>query len=127
MLSDGISADHPALAECCEFLNIEPGSKQAKKLVAGLGYAVEHRELRACDYGAPTIRKRFFMVMRCDGPQFVWPEQTHGIRKQPRLNQVSLNPGERRRSVSTGQFRARQFSTAKSRWQTIRCDGLRGH
>jgi DNA (cytosine-5)-methyltransferase 1 len=57
MLSDGISADHPALAECCEFLNIEPGSKQAQKLVAGLGYAVEHRELRACDYGAPTIKK----------------------------------------------------------------------
>lgn len=92
MLSDGISADHPALAECCEFLNIEPNSKQAKKLVAGLGYAVEHRELRACDYGAPTIRKRFFMVMRCDGKSVVWPEQTHGDPKTAAVKSGTLKP-----------------------------------
>jgi DNA (cytosine-5)-methyltransferase 1 len=92
MLSDGISADHPALAECCEFLNIEPGSKQAKKLVAGLGYAVEHRELRACDYGAPTIRKRFFMVMRCDGAAICWPEQTHGDPKTAAVKSGELKP-----------------------------------
>lgn len=67
MLSTGIPADHPALAEVCEFLAIDPGSTQAKQLVEGLGYDVDYRELRACDYGAPTIRKRFFMVMRCDG------------------------------------------------------------
>lgn len=92
MLSDGISADNPALAECCEFLDIEPGSKQAKKLVAGLGYAVEHRELRACDYGAPTIRKRFFMVMRCDGKSVVWPEQTHGDPKTAAVKSGELKP-----------------------------------
>lgn len=92
MLSDGISADHPALAECCEFLNIEPNSKQAKKLVAGLGYAVEHRELRACDYGAPTIRKRFFMVMRCDGAAICWPEQTHGDPKTAAVKSGELKP-----------------------------------
>lgn len=92
MLSDGTSADHPALAECCEFLNIEPGSNQAKKLVAGLGYAVEHRELRACDYGAPTIRKRFFMVMRCDGKPVVWPEQTHGDPKTAAVKSGTLKP-----------------------------------
>lgn len=92
MLSDGINADHPALAECCEFLNIEPGSKQAKKLVAGLGYAVEHRELRACDYGAPTIRKRFFMVMRCDGAAICWPEQTHGDPKTAAVKSGELKP-----------------------------------
>lgn len=43
----------------------------------GLGYRIEHRELRACDYGTPTIRKRFFMVARCDGLPIKWPEQTH--------------------------------------------------
>lgn len=42
-----------------------------------LGYRVEHRELRACDYGAPTIRKRLFLVARCDGLPIVWPEPTH--------------------------------------------------
>lgn len=43
-----------------------------------MGYAVEHRELRACDYGAPTIRKRLFLIARCDGQPIVWPEPTHG-------------------------------------------------
>ncbi len=42
------------------------------------GYKVEHRELRACDYGAPTIRKRLFVIARCDGEPIVWPEPTHG-------------------------------------------------
>lgn len=42
------------------------------------GYQVEWRELRACDYGAPTIRKRFFLIARCDGKPIVWPEPTHG-------------------------------------------------
>lgn len=42
-----------------------------------LGYAVEFRELIAADYGAPTMRKRFFMIARCDGKPIVWPEPTH--------------------------------------------------
>lgn len=42
-----------------------------------LGYAVEWRELVAADYGAPTTRKRFFLVARCDGATIVWPEPTH--------------------------------------------------
>lgn len=41
------------------------------------GYQVEFRELRACDYGAPTSRKRFFMVARCYGQSIHWPEPTH--------------------------------------------------
>ena len=45
-----------------------------------LGYAVEWRELRACDYGAPTIRKRLFLVARCDGQPIAWPEPTHAQR-----------------------------------------------
>lgn len=48
-----------------------------KKQLENLGYKVEHRELRACDYGAPTIRKRLFLVARCDGLPIVWPTPTH--------------------------------------------------
>lgn len=43
-----------------------------------MGYRVEWRLLRACDFGAPTIRKRLFLVARCDGRPIVWPKPTHG-------------------------------------------------
>lgn len=43
----------------------------------GLGYTVESRELVAADYGAPTMRKRFFLIARCDGKPVIWPEPTH--------------------------------------------------
>lgn len=42
------------------------------------GYNVEWKELRACDFGAPTIRKRFFMIARRDGNPITWPVPTHG-------------------------------------------------
>ena len=48
-----------------------------KQQLEALGYRVEHRELVAADYGAPTIRKRFVLVARCDGKPIVWPERTH--------------------------------------------------
>ncbi len=53
--------------------------KPLKKFVqqlTDLGYEVEFRELVAADYGAPTMRKRFFMIARCDGKPIVWPEPT---------------------------------------------------
>lgn len=43
-----------------------------------LGYKVEWKELRACDYGAPTTRKRLFLIARCDGKPITWPAATHG-------------------------------------------------
>ncbi len=92
MLGTGILADHPALAECCEFLNISIDSPEAARLVSGLGYVVDYRELRACDYGAPTIRKRFFMVMRRDGLPVVWPEKTHADPKSPEVLSGALAP-----------------------------------
>lgn len=92
MLSGGIPAAHPALAECCEFLGIAADGEMAQQLVVGLGYAVDHRELRACDYGAPTIRKRFFMVMRCDGQPIIWPDPTHGDPKTPAVQSGKLAP-----------------------------------
>ncbi len=45
------------------------------------GYEVDWRELKACDYGAPTIRKRFFLIARCDGKPIVFPKPTHGEEK----------------------------------------------
>ncbi|HCD1613407.1 TPA: DNA cytosine methyltransferase [Serratia marcescens] len=92
IMSTGVSADHPALAECCEVLGIDVGSEDHQKLITGLGYDVEYRELRACDYGAPTIRKRFFMLMRCDGKPIVWPEPTHGDPKSLEVQSGKLKP-----------------------------------
>ncbi|MBL9385518.1 DNA cytosine methyltransferase [Klebsiella pneumoniae] len=92
MLSNGIPADHPALYECCDFLGLSPDSKDARRLITGLGYQVEYRELRACDYGAPTIRKRFFMLMRRDGKPIVWPEATHGDPKSAAVLAGQLEP-----------------------------------
>lgn len=43
-----------------------------------LGYKLQYRELRACDYGAPTSRKRLYLIARRDGQPIVWPEPTHG-------------------------------------------------
>ena len=45
------------------------------------GYAVEWQVLKACDYGAPTSRKRFFLIARCDGRPIVFPQPTHGKEK----------------------------------------------
>ncbi len=42
------------------------------------GGKVEFHEMRAGDYGAPTIRKRLFVIIRFDGKPIVWPEPTHG-------------------------------------------------
>jgi DNA (cytosine-5)-methyltransferase 1 len=49
-----------------------------KRRLERLGYVVDHKMLRACDYGAPTIRRRLFLIARCDGQPIVWPAPTHG-------------------------------------------------
>ena len=51
-----------------------------KQQLSDLGYEIEHRELVAADYGAPTTRKRFALIARCDGQPIVWPERTHAPR-----------------------------------------------
>lgn len=56
------------------------------------GYRVEHRQLRACDYGAPTIRKRLFVIARCDGLPIVWPEPSHGPTDSPAVKRGRLLP-----------------------------------
>ena len=57
-----------------------------------LGYNVEFRELVAADYGAPTMRKRFFMIARCDGKPIIWPEPTHGPADSAEVKQGLLKP-----------------------------------
>lgn len=56
------------------------------------GYRVEWKELRACDYGAPTIRKRLFLVARRDGRPIVWPEPTHGDPESEEVKSGKLEP-----------------------------------
>ena len=56
------------------------------------GYKVEYRELRACDYGAPTIRKRLFLIARRDGKPIVWPAPTHGDPKSDEVKSGKLLP-----------------------------------
>lgn len=58
----------------------------------GLGYEIQTRELVAADYGAPTIRKRFFMIARCDGRPIVWPEPTHGPANSEAVKAGLLKP-----------------------------------
>lgn len=57
-----------------------------------LGYEVQFRELIAADYGAPTMRKRFFMIARCDGKPIVWPEPTHGPADSEKVKAGLLKP-----------------------------------
>lgn len=83
MLTGGIEKEHPAFLEACEFLKIEPDSEDGDRLAAGLGYAVSWKEMKACDYGAPTIRNRFYLIARRDGQPIVFPEPTHGNGRKP--------------------------------------------
>ena len=73
-------------------------SKQGKTFekfvqqLTNLGYEVQFRELVAADYGAPTMRKRFFMIARCDGKPIVWPEPTHGPADSEEVKAGLLKP-----------------------------------
>ncbi len=62
------------------------------KQLTELGYNVEFKELVAADYGAPTMRKRFFMIARCDGKPIVWPEPTHAPADSEKVKAGLLKP-----------------------------------
>lgn len=66
--------------------------QQWKWQLMNLGYEIEHRELMAADYGAPTSRKRFVLVARCDGRPIVWPERTHAPADHPDVIAGKLLP-----------------------------------
>jgi DNA (cytosine-5)-methyltransferase 1 len=57
-----------------------------------LGYEVQFRELVAADYGAPTKRKRFFMIARCDGAPIMWPKPTHAPADSEEVKAGLLKP-----------------------------------
>jgi len=74
-LTTGLIKNHPAWEEIKETLGDD---FPYHKLEKGLGYKIEHKILTACDFGAPTTRKRFFLVGRNDGQSINWPKPTHG-------------------------------------------------
>lgn len=76
-MQDGCSPEGDIIGEMEDYLGVE----DTAACLDGLGYTVEWRELVASDYGAPTTRKRLFLVARCDGKPIVWPEPTHGSPK----------------------------------------------
>ena len=57
-----------------------------------LGYEVQTRELVAADYGAPTMRKRFFLIARCDGKPIMWPDPEYGPRNSESVKAGLLKP-----------------------------------
>lgn len=63
-----------------------------KQQLSNLGYEIEHQELVAADYGAPTTRKRFVLVARCDGKPIVWPKRTHAPRDSEEVRSGKLLP-----------------------------------
>lgn len=73
-------------------------SKQGKTFekfvqqLTDLGYEVQFKELVAADYGAPTMRKRFFMIARCDDKPIVWPEPTHAPADSEEVKKGLLKP-----------------------------------
>lgn len=63
-----------------------------KQQLSDLGYDIEHRELVAADYGAPTTRKRFVLIARCDGQPIRWPERTHAPRDSEEVRSGKCRP-----------------------------------
>lgn len=63
-----------------------------KEQLQAFGYEIDHRELVAADYGAPTIRKRFFLIARCDGKPIIWPERTHAPKDSEEVKSGKCKP-----------------------------------
>lgn len=63
-----------------------------KKQLSELGYKIEYRELVAADYGAPTTRKRFVLIARCDGQPIVWPKRTHAPAESEEVKSGKCKP-----------------------------------
>ena len=92
MLTTGVPEDHPAVEEACHYLHIGADDPKRQKLIDGLGYKVEYRELVAADYGAPTTRKRFMLCGRCDGKPIAWPQRTHAPRNSQEVKSGKCKP-----------------------------------
>jgi DNA (cytosine-5)-methyltransferase 1 len=96
-LSTGLRADHPDIPMMLAVLNQKPKSRHPsppppvtrEQLVRGFGYKFEINHLRGAKYGAPTIRKRLFLIARCDDQPIVWPEPSH---YDPKAKPSTLDP-----------------------------------
>ncbi|WGS53526.1 DNA cytosine methyltransferase [Paraburkholderia sp. D15] len=88
-LTTGLPKEHPDTGEIYETLGAD---FPMARLHAGLGYKVEWRVLRACDFGTPTIRKRLYVFARRDGLPIVWPAATHGDPKGAAVKAGKLLP-----------------------------------
>jgi DNA (cytosine-5)-methyltransferase 1 len=88
-LSRGLPDGHPDEQEIFETLGAD---FPIARLRAGLGYRVEWRVLRACEFGAPTIRKRLYVFARRDGLRIVWPKPTHGDPNTEGVRKGRLQP-----------------------------------
>lgn len=85
--------ENPALPEMRRFLQPFLGEDYNEQdLIDGLGYDVEFKEMVASDYGAPTSRKRLFMIARSDGVSIKWPKITHGDPKSAAVIEGTLLP-----------------------------------
>ena len=88
------------------------------QLLEGMGYQVEWRIIKACDFGAPTSRERLFMIARCDGQPIVWPEPTHA--KNPAKGQQKWRTAA---DCIDWSVPRRASSAARKSWQPQRCAG----
>lgn len=86
-LGEGLQPDNPDIPEMLEVLG---DSVTREELVRGFGYDLETKEVKASRHGARTIRKRLFMIARCDGMPIVWPEAVFGNAKERKLNRRLL-------------------------------------
>ena len=96
-LSTGLPANSAAFkdmhAEIFKYnYDIKEKLAMYKQIKRGLGYQVDSNLLRGCDYGAPTTRKRFFMVARRDGIPIAWPKKTHGHANSLGVKRKKLKP-----------------------------------
>ncbi|MGQ7862536.1 DNA cytosine methyltransferase [Pseudomonas sp. 32A] len=81
-LDGNVAAPGEVVPVCQQFLIPDPKQRgrtwrRFVALLEGMGYVVEWKVIKACDFGAPTSRERLFMIARCDGQPIVWPEPTH--------------------------------------------------
>lgn len=81
-LSGDVAAPYEVVPVGQQFLIPDPKQRgrtwrRFVALLEGMGYVVEWKVIKACDFGAPTSRERLFMIARCDGQPIMWPEPTH--------------------------------------------------
>lgn len=123
-LTKGIPKTHPAFSEMCTALDIAEDSVMADNLSKGLGYDLEYKILRSCDYGAPTTRTRIYIIARSDGKKIYGPKQLTHRKTALRLLLVTKNRIEPQLSALIGVFLHRAYLKEKSHLQKTHLNAL---